>query len=69
MLGQVLGQFEPSELVVGRDAPHHAGLLQIHQVTVAELRGMSGRVSAMSLMLTGWPAWMSRSTIARLPRV
>ena len=34
VLGDVLGQFEAGELVVGRDAPHDPDLLQVDEVAV-----------------------------------
>jgi hypothetical protein len=34
MLGEVLGQLKASELVVGGDAPHHAGDLKVDKVAV-----------------------------------
>src|SRR5579875_3195075 len=43
VLGQVLGQLEAGELVVGAHAPDNPGLLQVHQVTVGGAAGQLGR--------------------------
>ena len=46
VLGEVLGQLEARELVVGRDAPHHAGGLEVDQVAVGGAARQLGQAVA-----------------------
>ena len=69
VLGQVLGQLEPGELVTGGDAPDQPGTLKVDEVPVGGASRYVGSSAAMSEMLTGWPCEASSSTMARRPEV
>ena len=55
VLGEVLGQLEPGELVLGRDPPDDPGTLEIDQMAVGRAPRDLRELAAISEMLTGWP--------------
>jgi hypothetical protein len=44
VLGEVLGELEAGEFVVGRDTPHHPGALKVDEVAVGRAPWQLGQV-------------------------